>query len=1521
MSWIFNSPGLAACQIGEQGLLISAWEHTTVKNGFVIPVRSALVWVNPQLAAIQVRVDAVEESTHSTAVSPQYERMKNGETGNQGIQQEIHLDEWYAVDVISHRGPYQLWSVSIFGASWDPGSQTWYIPEHYRVEIQTGLSGPSLTGTGIPDAFRNQLLLNDPPYSPSPSPLTGSDQGLGTGYLKLFVLEDGIYRIPFDSLAPHLDPDWPAIASHELQLFNQGMEIPIHVSDGGDGSFDGEDHFVFIGYRNQSGIEGRYYNPYSDVNVYWLYWGNELGLRLIEESGLPGTEDLPGPQSFWETRHLEMDEVFDRLGQVDNNLPTITRDHHFWDILNSGGTAELAFYLPDPNRNSSENIKVRVALHGLTYSESGSNPAPHSVFAFLNENSIGEGSWTQQESYVLESPSALNLSHQILASNGNNLMSFFSPVSDEPGRYDRVVINWLEIEYERELKADQDQLRFRKSYINPSGLLEMEIGELSSADILLIKEGMSLIRDFEIREWYEENTVQYSAIFQDNVNNSTPDYWIASGNGILAPRAIQADTLQDLRSQDADMIIITPPDMMVYLAPYLEFKSSQGWQPVAVSLTDIYDEFNFGVVSPEAIKRFLAYARQYWPAQPEYALLIGDATSDPRETKNDVQARYTPTYFMQTYGWGAAESDYWYALLEGDDLIPEMHLGRIPSSNADQLEMTLAKLIAYEDDPPPDFWQNEILVIAGFENTFKYQSENLLTYSVPEEYVPYRLFIDRDSEGQAYWGDTDTLLTYLNNGKQVINFLGHGGGAIWADRSLFTREDVARLHSDSPPAFVTSMTCFTGSFAQVRGLGEVMFTESPTGAIGWLGSSGVGWVINDYLMVQPLLTEVLTSGQTLGEAVDAGRMTYYTTASRYAYLKPSMLYQYNLFGDPTLSLDLPESLEILVCDTAIYHAGDQVTVSSTGMMTGELQYQVIAPDGQPVFAKPQDHSVNGNESIVLDSEDWESGEYRMIYSLLPDDGGDLVHGSIIFTIDQDWFEHEPPESGELELGSDLQIRVSFHSQSIIDSVVMRLFAETEMRLHLENTSASVWDLPAGTKVFAGSDDIPYFFHIYSDASIIFVTETYLLAVPRARNVTPVSMAASILGTEVGIALEYHLEGADTAWVAVVARDTLLDSPTTTSWLLPGRIGSNSVFLPLIRPPGDRYLQLELMIFNEDETTDNTLDELLSIEAIQVLPSTGMTFTGQSADTLALWDGWLSVDSESDSGWISLIRSTGNPELSDGITFLADSVIYELRSNLPVEQLTLSVDTQVMFRPAHLPVWQILETTGAGDQISNGELALGQITDATGPDIQLMIAGQRFFDGGYVDTDAEVHLVCEDPNGFRWNPEDVSISVDDLEMDVHLGDTSAAGLLLTAWSQLDLGNGQHMMRFSARDALGNWSTEQEVLVDVIQDPRIIDYGNFPNPFTSETLFIYELTQPLDEVTIDIYTLAGHKIQTLDDFNARVDIPLGAIGYHEVPWNGRDRYEDFVANGVYFYRIMGESENGILEGPVGKIMKSR
>ncbi len=73
-----------------------------------------------------------------------------------------------------------------------------------------------------------------------------------------------------------------------------------------------------------------------------------------------------------------------------------------------------------------------------------------------------------------------------------------------------------------------------------------------------------------------------------------------------------------------------------------------------------------------------------------------------------------------------------------------------------------------------------------------------------------------------------------------------------------------------------------------------------------------------------------------------------------------------------------------------------------------------------------------------------------------------------------------------------------------------------------------------------------------------------------------------------------------------------------------------------------------------------------------------------------------------------------------------------------------------------------------------------------------------------------------------------------------------------------------------------------------------HQNFPNPFNPTTTIAYELPRRA-RVTLKLYNLLGEEVATLVD-NEQV-----AAGRHTAIWNGRNRFGQPVASGVYWYRM--------------------
>jgi hypothetical protein len=107
--------------------------------------------------------------------------------------------------------------------------------------------------------------------------------------------------------------------------------------------------------------------------------------------------------------------------------------------------------------------------------------------------------------------------------------------------------------------------------------------------------------------------------------------------------------------------------------------------------------------------------------------------------------------------------------------------------------------------------------------------------------------------------------------------------------------------------------------------------------------------------------------------------------------------------------------------------------------------------------------------------------------------------------------------------------------------------------------------------------------------------------------------------------------------------------------------------------------------------------------------------------------------------------------------------------------------------------------------------------------------------------------------------------------------------------------------------GFWSYVS--VVDGIQDetfsliPKVYELNqNYPNPFNPVTRIKYALPYP-SQVKIEIYNVLGIRVKTLTD---EKQVP----GYYIIEWSGKNSTETLVSSGLYFYRIIAQSEHGEL-----------
>lgn len=127
------------------------------------------------------------------------------------------------------------------------------------------------------------------------------------------------------------------------------------------------------------------------------------------------------------------------------------------------------------------------------------------------------------------------------------------------------------------------------------------------------------------------------------------------------------------------------------------------------------------------------------------------------------------------------------------------------------------------------------------------------------------------------------------------------------------------------------------------------------------------------------------------------------------------------------------------------------------------------------------------------------------------------------------------------------------------------------------------------------------------------------------------------------------------------------------------------------------------------------------------------------------------------------------------------------------------------------------------------------------------------------------------------------------------------------------DGKYVLSVQAKDRSSNFSATNDFVIqfEVHNQPSITQVLNYPNPFTTSTRFVFTITgSEIPEVfTIQIMTITGKIVREI----TRAELGNLRIGRNitEFAWDGKDKYNDRLANGVYLYRVITKLNGQSLE----------
>ena len=256
-------------------------------------------------------------------------------------------------------------------------------------------------------------------------------------------------------------------------------------------------------------------------------------------------------------------------------------------------------------------------------------------------------------------------------------------------------------------------------------------------------------------------------------------------------------------ANSATFLIISHQNFLPEAQTWATFRQNQGISTKIVNVQDVYDEFNYGVLSADSIKDFLEMTTTEWASAPDYVLLLGDATTDPRNYGGGPFANFLPTRFIDTIFTETGSDDY-LADFDGDGL-SEMAVGRVAARTGATVTAVYNKTVNWEAN-----FVNSLSRGALFAhdqpNGYDFEAMNgRIRNQLPGD-MPATM-VHRDDPNARM-----TLIAAMNTGKYIVNYSGHGSTGSWADTTFFANSSLGLLTNASNESIYTMLTCLNGYF-------------------------------------------------------------------------------------------------------------------------------------------------------------------------------------------------------------------------------------------------------------------------------------------------------------------------------------------------------------------------------------------------------------------------------------------------------------------------------------------------------------------------------------------------------------------------------------------------------------------------------------------------------------------------------------------------------------------------------------
>lgn len=750
-------------------------------------------------------------------------------------------------------------------------------------------------------------------------------------WYKIAVKEEGIYKLSYDFLK-NLGINVNAIDARNIRIYGNGgtilpqknaspriddlQENVIKVIGEADGKLDNNDYVLFYASgntkwtlnSNQNYFEHQI-NTYTDSSYYFINVDLGLGKRI---ANLPSATQTPNYISSEFDEHL----VYEK--DLYSIITSTIKSGRNWygEDFEFNATRNFDFDITGIQSNAPVFLRTDMVIRAGTNS-SASVKLNNQLIYNLNANALPLSFETDYGQPVSGTGSLSGLS-------GNNLSVGIS--YNKPNSVANAWLNYLEVNFRRQLNLNQNFLRFRDlKSVGAGNINQFNVSNvIAGTEIWDVTDPLSPIQQLF---GLSGQTASFSV-----ASTVLKEFAVFTPASSKTPTAIGKILNQNLHAlAQADLLIITPSEWFSEAKRLGNFrKSEQNLSYQIVTPNQIFNEFSSGGREATAIRDFVKmfYDRAGFNPNllPKYLLLFGKGSFDNRMIKfkdnNFIVTYQSENSLSPTQSY--TSDDYFGLLDDNEGAFPEdfvtnpglldIAVGRIPVKSITEAKNVVDKLISYSSVVAFGDWRNQFTIVADDEdnNLHLNQAEAnaaLLAQRTAKPNIDKIYFDAYQQEsfagGNRYPEVREAINQKVNSGSLMINYTGHGGENGWAEERVLTVSDISSWDNPNNLPIIFTATCSFSRWddPEITSAGELTLLRKNAGVPGLFSTTRVVFASYNFDLNQSFL-RALYQPTNFNKKVSFGEVFKAAKNTNIGGLNINSR-NFTLLGDPSTLFPIP----------------------------------------------------------------------------------------------------------------------------------------------------------------------------------------------------------------------------------------------------------------------------------------------------------------------------------------------------------------------------------------------------------------------------------------------------------------------------------------------------------------------------------------------------------------------------------------------------------------------------------------